>query len=175
MEDVLSSWIMHLRVAERLLSFIPEGDESLFYTGCIAPDSGVPAKDGDTYTPPKQITHWQNDLHQSRMEDFYDRYAAGSQFPRRAFYLGYYVHLATDELWKKLVYYPDKARLEGEGCAPDQISAVLRGDWHHADAYFLNGRPDYAPFLALRRSTLSRTTGCPIFPTTRSFLKYGRS
>ena len=41
----MASWMIHLRVADRLLNEPGELDETAFIMGNIAPDSGVPNED----------------------------------------------------------------------------------------------------------------------------------
>lgn len=41
----MASWMVHLRIADKLLGRISDLDESAFVLGNIAPDSGVPNED----------------------------------------------------------------------------------------------------------------------------------
>lgn len=38
----MATWIVHLRLAERLLPLIQGLDEAYFAIGSVAPDSGIP-------------------------------------------------------------------------------------------------------------------------------------
>ena len=54
----MASWMIHLRIADRLLYELGELDETAFIMGNIAPDSGVPNEDWSQFTPPKAISHF---------------------------------------------------------------------------------------------------------------------
>ena len=56
----MSTWIMHLRVAEQVKNLIPNLNEAAYYAGAIAPDSGRMVDDF-TYLPSKDISHWKRD------------------------------------------------------------------------------------------------------------------
>ena len=49
----MASWMVHLRVADKLLSRIRFLDPVAFVVGNIAPDSGVPNADWSAFTPDK--------------------------------------------------------------------------------------------------------------------------
>jgi len=51
-EDILATWIAHLRLAENLLERIPGLDAAQFAIGNVAPDSGIPTKIGKNLTHP---------------------------------------------------------------------------------------------------------------------------
>jgi hypothetical protein len=53
----MATWIGHLRVAEHLLSSIPNLDPRNFAYGSLAPDCGRRAEDGGGFIPPKEISH----------------------------------------------------------------------------------------------------------------------
>lgn len=162
----MSSWIMHLRVGELFARLVPDECQTLFFVGCIAPDSGVPNPDGVTYQPPKSVSHWQDEQdehHCIHTEEFFSQYVKNASLPDCAFYLGYYIHLATDELWKTHVFRPNREILLREGVAPAQIAAVSRGDWKRADAYFLRSHPAYPPFLLLKDAVGFENTYLPYF------------
>ena len=160
----MSSWIMHLRIGELFARWVPIECQTLFYVGCIAPDSGVPNPDSVTYQPPKNISHWQDEQHRSLAEDFFSEYVQNAPFPSRAFYLGYYIHLATDELWKTHVFRPNRDFLLREGVLPGEITAVSRSDWKRADTHFLRSDPDYQPYLILKDAVGFQNTYLPYFP-----------
>ena len=52
----MASWIVHLRIADKLLERFPF-DEASFVVGSIAPDCGRQNPDGLTYTPSKAVSH----------------------------------------------------------------------------------------------------------------------
>ena len=55
----MASWMLHLRVAEKLLEHLNDIDETAFIVGNIAPDSGEPNEDWSKYFPPKNVSHFQ--------------------------------------------------------------------------------------------------------------------
>lgn len=106
----MGTWICHLRIAENLLARWPELDEVAFTFGNLAPDSGVPNADWTAFDPPKEVTHFLlPGEDEGRVKDlaFYRGYLADlSPQPDRArysFVLGYFCHLACDNLWWKLI------------------------------------------------------------------------
>ena len=54
----MASWMVHLRIADRLLEHSNALDETAFVMGNIAPDSGVLNKDWTRFEPPKDISHF---------------------------------------------------------------------------------------------------------------------
>ena len=54
----MASWMVHLRVADELLSRLNNIDETSFVVGNIAPDSGVPNDDWSEFHPPKTVSHF---------------------------------------------------------------------------------------------------------------------
>ena len=54
----MASWMVHLRVADKLLDRIEGLDESAYILGNMAPDSGVPNEDWSSFSPPGDVTHF---------------------------------------------------------------------------------------------------------------------
>lgn len=54
----MASWMVHLRIADLLMSELENVEKTEFVVGNIAPDSGVPSEDWSYYTPPKVISHF---------------------------------------------------------------------------------------------------------------------
>ena len=54
----MASWMVHLRIADKLLDQLKDIDETAFVMGNIAPDSGVPNEDWTKFTPPKTVSHF---------------------------------------------------------------------------------------------------------------------
>ncbi len=94
----MASWMVHLRIAGRLLVLFPLLTPTEFVVGNIAPDSGLPNEDGTAYTPNKDESHFR-----TRGEDghrhpdpllFASLYLTPEQLANctvkeRSFYLGY--------------------------------------------------------------------------------------
>jgi hypothetical protein len=55
MGKYMASWMVHLRIADKLLNELKDIDETAFVMGNIAPDSGVPNEDWTKFTPPKTV------------------------------------------------------------------------------------------------------------------------
>ena len=62
----MATWVMHLRVAEKLrdcqaiADLFENIDEKAYYVGSIAPDSGRMVGNF-TYIPPKDVSHWKRE------------------------------------------------------------------------------------------------------------------
>jgi hypothetical protein len=54
----MASWMVHLRIADKLLDRLEGLDETLFIVGNIAPDSGVPNEDWSSFTPSGDVSHF---------------------------------------------------------------------------------------------------------------------
>ena len=59
----MASWMVHLRIADKLLSKIRFLDPVSFIVGNIAPDSGVPNEDWSAFTPSTKISHFKTGKH----------------------------------------------------------------------------------------------------------------
>lgn len=146
----MASWIVHLRIAEALLGRIQPLDEAAFAVGNIAPDSGVPDEKWEKFSPPPEVSHFQNGHSVNRDLadlDFFRRYlhplAESRQDARRfSFLLGYFIHLVTDNLWALKVGRPTRqkflAQFEGD---KDFIWEVKR-DWYGLDFEYVRGQPE---------------------------------
>ena len=54
----MASWIVHLRIADKLLNEIFNLSSTEFVVGNIAPDSGIPNGDWSVFTPSGDISHF---------------------------------------------------------------------------------------------------------------------
>lgn len=109
----MASWMIHFRVADGIKDSIRNVDIEKFIVGNIAPDCGEWSKDGKILNPPKYITHWKNVKNKktSLKDEFFLKYLSrGEMNSYKSFYLGYYVHLLTDILWKNIIYTPTKEK-----------------------------------------------------------------
>ncbi len=156
----MASWMVHLRVADRLLSCLNGLCKTEFIVGNIAPDSGVPNADWSTYTPCKQVSHFQRRGEDGNLficvEDFVDRYFSpalrdGYDQKQYSFYLGYLVHLLTDKAWHELVFYPTIQR-DREHYNADPTAAIWKwkADWYDLDFLYLREHPDFHAFAVYR-------------------------
>ncbi len=151
----MASWMVHLRVADRLLMTWDDLDETAFVMGNIAPDSGVPNEDWSFYHPPKAVSHFK-----TRPEDetFFDVEAFCRRYfnedvikdyslKEYSFFLGYYVHLLTDIRWTKGIY-TDLIKSHPKECAEDKKKLIwtAKADWYDLDFLYLEEHPEFRAF-----------------------------
>ena len=149
----MASWMVHLRVADKLLSVFPMLNPTEFVVGNIAPDSGLPNGDG-TYTPDKDQSHFRTDHNSEHPSPdpalFMSQYMTPSQWamytPReRSFYLGYYAHLLTDVAWVDNIFRPcmEQHKNESENDPHGFINGPLKRDWYDLDYLYLKEHPNF--------------------------------
>lgn len=150
----MASWMVHLRVADKLLSIFPSLMPTEFVVGNIAPDSGLPNEDGTAYTPDKDGSHFRTG-HETRHPRpdptlFASLYLtpeqlAGYTAKERSFYLGYYAHLLTDVAWSKNIFMPStkQFREEYEKDPFGFINGPLKRDWYDLDYLYLKEHPSF--------------------------------
>ena len=146
----MASWMVHLRIADRLLAHWPDLDAEAFVLGNIAPDSGVPNADWTQFDPPKSVSHFK--AYPDPPDAFCAAYFNDAVIPtysRReyAFFLGYYVHLLTDAEWVREVFAP-LLRDHPEEAAEDRDRLVqaAKEDWYDLDFLYLEQHPDFRAF-----------------------------
>ena len=161
----MSTWIMHLRVAEQVKNLIPNLNEAAYYAGAIAPDSGRMVDDF-TYLPSKDISHWKRDdvSYEQRFLDnkeFYSKYILPETDNfKKSLLWGYYVHILTDTIYVRDIIHP-YMHAHGYPFWQQNITAIRKG-WYEIDFRFLAHNKGYKPFELLK--TLS--------PFTNEFLGY---
>ena len=115
----MASWMIHLRVAQRLYCTLNIKPVSEFILGNIAPDSGVPAENGNGYVPDKSVSHFyafNDDGSHYICEDlFIERYfpperRSSCTREEYAVLLGYLTHLLTDKIWSRKFVLPAKEK-----------------------------------------------------------------
>lgn len=157
----MASWMIHLRVADRLLARFTKVSAEHFIMGNIAPDSGEPNEDWSAYTPDKATSHYEERGEDGKKVIRTDCYAAayftkekqaGYTKEQFSFYLGYLTHLLTDILWKRNVYeksiaaYPDRAAKDLNAFVWEE----LKKDWYDLDFLYLKKHPDFRAFQIYR-------------------------
>jgi hypothetical protein len=165
----MASWIVHLRVAEKLLQAWPGLDPAQFAVGNIAPDAGIPDEKWETFTPPPEVTHFKGQGEGGLYGDtvFYRRYlvplardagasplardaGASAAWPgahdqdplRRAFLLGYYCHLATDNRWYVEIGEPTQQRWQAQFAQDKNFIWEVKDDWYGLDFRYVRSHPD---------------------------------
>jgi len=145
----MATWIVHLRLAEALLPMIGGLDSHSFAMGNVAPDSGIPDEKWEKFDPPSEVTHFLvpgDDGRYSADLEFYRRYVASlspaddpDQF---SFLLGYFFHLATDNLWRRQIFRPTKACYATLFAADPRFIWEVKRDWYGLDFAFVREHPD---------------------------------
>ena len=145
----MASWMIHLRIADKLLDQIPGLSPIEFIMGNLAPDSGLEV-DGH-FVPDQRISHFRRDDLSGKkdidLEAYRSKYlspaaTAGYDEKQYAFYLGYYTHLLTDSIWSDRIAWPTRQRFENASWAE------IKKDWYDLDRLFLKKRPGFRAFRA---------------------------
>ena len=146
----MASWMIHLRVADKLLDRIENLSPIEFIMGNLAPDSGAPQADGSFY-PDQTVSHFRLDDGSGKkmidLEAYTRRYFSPALIPgydegQYAFHLGYYCHLLTDICWSDRIAWPTRLRF------PDADWANIKKDWYDLDRLYLKKRPGFRAFRA---------------------------
>ena len=144
----MATWVMHLRVAELVAPYLGDIDETAYYVGCIAPDSGKMV-DNFTYLPSKDVSHWKREVvsYEQRFCDnyaFYEAYGKNeSDIFKKSLFLGYYVHILTDTVYVRDIIHPFM-RERGRDFWRANITNIRNG-WYELDYRFVNEHPKYHP------------------------------
>lgn len=149
-------WCIHFRVADHLLGRLQNTDETYFLIGNMAPDCGVPTKDG--YDPPTDVTHFtvSDPYHKSDCDylHIYNTYIKKeSDFLKKSFFTGYFVHLMTDCLNAEYLIKPIERQygsLKTEGNRA--ILLAVQAEWKNQDLEFFaqNTSPSYERFCTYK-------------------------
>ena len=148
----MAAWLVHLRVAERLKELCGVTEESDYYVGALAPDSGRMVGAFE-YIPSKDVSHWKTDG-----VGYAERFALNDGFAdkdlfrerdekKRCFFLGYYIHILTDTLYVRDVIHP-AVRVCGREKWRANIDRI-RANWYDIDFRFLAGHPGFRPLEAI--------------------------
>ena len=148
----MASWMVHLRIADRLLDRIGGLAPVEFIVGNVAPDSGVPNEDWSLFTPSTRISHFRTKGKKADPEAFAAKYFTPEQrsaYDDRhfGFYLGYLTHLMTDALWSERIVNPTLDR-HGKQDAPDREEFIwkCKEDWYDLDFKYLRDHPGFRAF-----------------------------
>lgn len=156
-----------MRLAKNLLDYGFQLAVEPFLIGNIAPDASIQNKSGN-WSPPKRITHWQDDNQNIQPEDFYEKYLANRisslSDDEHAFLIGYYCHLVADVEWIGQIWQPMSRLPEWQAVItnPDANHWTIKKDWYGQDFIYLRDNPhnlyatafkqvaacpDYLPYL----------------------------
>ena len=146
----MASWMIHLRVADKLLDRIPNLSPIEFIMGNMAPDSGA-VVDGGGFFPDQSVSHFRLDdgsgkkvidLPAYLARFFSPALRAGYDRKQYAFYLGYYTHLLTDLCWSDRIAWPTRLKY------PDATWKEIKRDWYDLDRLYLKKHPGFRAFRA---------------------------
>lgn len=156
----MATWVMHLRVAEKLrdcqaiADLFENIDEKAYYVGSIAPDSGRMVGNF-TYIPPKDVSHWKREdvSYQQRFLDnreFYLKYYVNETDSfKKSLFLGYYIHILTDTIYVRDIIHPYMKK-RGMEFWRASIENIRKG-WYEIDFRFVERNPHYRPLELLKR------------------------
>lgn len=147
----MASWIVHLRVADRLLDRIPGVAPTAFIVGNIGPDCGAITDVPGEYDPPNCITHYSPGGRKRDCEPwrFRGEYLPDPDPVRHSFYLGYYVHLWVDCLWFERVFVGIETAHAAYFAEDPMRIFSMKQDWYDQDARYLRDHPDFRAFRML--------------------------
>lgn len=170
----MATWMIHLRVADKLLDRIPDLSPIEFIVGNLAPDSGRPGPDGTTFSPSVQVSHFREDAGTGKKRININAYIEQHFTPARravytpqqdAFYLGYLVHLLTDSLWSEQIAAPLLEAYAEDFAQKGQLFwEEVKADWHHQDRLYLKAHPGFRAFRAYLGSVGFQNTFLDFFP-----------
>ncbi len=152
----MASWMVHLRVADKLLDCLADISFREFVMGNIAPDSGLPNEDWTAYFPDKRTSHFQvqgpDGRERIQIESFVDQYFTpalrqGYTKEQYAFFLGYLTHLLTDVEWARCICLPcmDK-HMEEQLEDKHKFLWAMKADWYDLDFLYFKKHPDFRAF-----------------------------
>lgn len=168
----MASWMVHLRIADKMLDKLKCIDETAFVMGNIAPDSGVPNEDWSQFTPPKVISHFKTrpddelffDIEKFRREYFNEELIKTYGKKQYSFFLGYYIHLFSDIEWTRDIYYELLKAYPGEAKADkNKLVWTAKGDWYDLDFLYLEEHPDFRAFAIYEKAVDYENTFMDMF------------
>mgnify|MGYP003296610317 CR=1 FL=1 len=170
----MASWMIHLRIADKLLDQIPNLSPVEFIMGNIAPDSGVPNEDWSAFKPSTKLSHFRKNSGEKVGKNI-DITAFTSQYftpemrkcydeKQNSFYLGYLTHLLTDVLWADQVALPSFEKFIGKGIASNHpMVNKIKDDWYDLDFLYLKKHPGFRAFRVYLGAVGFRNTYMDIF------------
>jgi hypothetical protein len=146
----MGTWIAHLRIADNLLSRIPDLEEMNFVYGNLAPDSGMPNENWTVFDPPKEITHFSRPNEgegEIRDLEYYRKHLLPVLPPsdrgEYSFRLGYFFHLLCDILWFRKIGTTTIRAFDREiRTDPGAAWETIKADWYGQDFLFVRRHPD---------------------------------
>lgn len=135
----MATWVTHFRIAEELVDSGLNVSKKEFLVGNIGPDCGLVGEDGG-FHPPKEITHFKMDG-KINADLFYNQYILNNekdiQIKRLSFFLGYYVHLVTDQEWSEFHQQKKNEKAYQDIIGTPEYSNTIKRDWYGLDFQYL--------------------------------------
>jgi len=153
----MASWMVHLRIADKLLDNIPCLSATEFIVGNLAPDSGVPNEDWSAFIPSTAVSHFRTPGKKADPAAFAENYfppdkRAPYTQKQHSFYLGYLTHLMTDALWSQEIVHPTKSRFSREFAVDPGFIWTVKKDWYDLDFRYLRDHPNFRAFEIYRNA-----------------------
>lgn len=148
----MASWMIHLRIADKLLDRIDGLSGTEFIVGNIAPDSGVPNEDWSVFTPSTTVSHFKDenrnvDIARFTSQHFTPELQKQYSTQQYSFFLGYLTHLLTDIQWAENIYAPTRIRFREEYITyRENFIWKVKEDWYDLDYLYLREHPDFRAF-----------------------------
>lgn len=154
----MASWMIHLRIADKLLDKIPNISPIEFIMGNMAPDSGVPNEDWSAYSPSTAVSHYRVDNGSGKkvidLNTYIGQYftpalCASYTTDQYSFYLGYLTHLLADMLWSDQIANPARRKYAQEFADyGHKFWSTIKEDWYDLDFLYLKKHPGFRAFRA---------------------------
>ncbi len=142
----MATWGLHMRMAETFLEKGLAVDPESFLIGNIGPDCGMPNEDWSKFDPPTEVSHWSDKGRRNIYHDkFYEAYLKDKIDDHKAwsFYVGYYVHLLTDEAWSKFYRFKCDTDLLYAPIKEDKkFIWTIKHDWYDLDHVYFRDNPE---------------------------------
>lgn len=148
----MASWMVHLRIADKLLDQLPDLSPVDFIVGNIAPDSGIPNEDWSAFSPSTTVSHFKTAARKADPDGFARKYFTPAQqadYSQRqySFYLGYLTHLITDLFWSEQIAHPSFRKfVGGEPPYNGSVVWIIKEDWYDLDFKYLRDHPGFRAF-----------------------------
>lgn len=152
----MASWMVHLRIADKLLNEISNLSYTDFVVGNIAPDSGIPNEDWSVFTPSSEVSHFKttdlDGLKNIHLNEYVEQFFKVEQRTRysskqKSFYIGYLTHLLTDIMWVDEIVRPSKNKFKSL-YDKDMTEWIwtLKKDWYDLDFLYIKKNPNFRAF-----------------------------
>jgi hypothetical protein len=158
----MASWMVHLRIADRLLDRICNLSYTEFVVGNMAPDSGIPNEDWSAFTPSGDISHFKttdkDGLKDIHLHEYVGQFFSAEQrkqynSQQKSFYLGYLTHLLTDIMWVDSIVRPCKIKFKDlYDTDREEWIWTLKKDWYDLDFLYIERNPNFRAFSIYRNA-----------------------